>query len=134
MADKQQANAELSLVGAKTVIEGLIRTDGSVRIDGKLVGDVVAKANTVVGIGGVVEGNVTARNVSVAGKINGTVTALEKLVLEGKSVMRGDIRASKLVVDEGAMFDGQCEMSAGTFSGLEQAPAAEGQSAEHPHG
>ncbi len=110
MAEKQSSD-ELSLVGPKTVVEGLIRTEGSIRIDGKLVGDIVAKANTAVGTTGVVEGNVTAKNVTLAGKINGTVTALEKLILEGKSVMRGDIRASKLVVDEGAMFDGQCEMS-----------------------
>jgi cytoskeletal protein CcmA (bactofilin family) len=114
MADKQQANGELSLIGAGTVVEGKIRTDGSVRVDGRLVGDLVAKANAAVGINGVVEGTVTARNISLAGKVNGTVTASEKLILESKSVMRGDIRASRLVVDEGAMFDGECAMTAPT--------------------
>jgi cytoskeletal protein CcmA (bactofilin family) len=112
MADKQQTEAELSLVGTKTTIEGIIRTEGSIRIDGKLVGDVLAKANAAVGITGVVEGNMTARSISVAGKVNGTVTAHEKLILEGKSVMHGDIRAARLVVDEGAMFDGKCAMTA----------------------
>jgi cytoskeletal protein CcmA (bactofilin family) len=43
------------------------------------------------------------------------VTATEKLVLEGKSVMKGDIRAARLVVDEGAVFDGQCAMSGPTL-------------------
>lgn len=111
MADKQQTNGELSLVGTKTVIEGVVRTEGSIRIDGRLVGDVIAKSNAAVGLTGSVEGNVTARNISVAGKVSGTVTAAEKLVLEGKSVMRGDIRAARLVVDEGAMFDGKCAMA-----------------------
>jgi cytoskeletal protein CcmA (bactofilin family) len=111
MADKQQGNGELSLIGSGTVVEGKIRTDGSIRVDGRLVGDVVAKANAAVGINGVVEGTVTARNVSLAGKVNGTVTASEKLILEAKSVMRGDVRASRLVVDEGAMFDGECAMT-----------------------
>jgi cytoskeletal protein CcmA (bactofilin family) len=111
VADKQQTNGELSLVGTKTVIEGVIRTEGSIRIDGRLVGDVIAKSNAAVGLTGSVDGNVTARNISVAGKVSGTVTAAEKLVLEGKSVMRGDIRASRLVVDEGAMFDGKCAMA-----------------------
>ncbi|MFN0159545.1 MAG: polymer-forming cytoskeletal protein [Bacteroidota bacterium] len=110
MADKQQ-NDELSLVGARTTIEGVVKTDGSIRIDGKLVGEVVAKSNAAVGASGIVEGSVTAKNVSVAGKVQGTVTAFEKLILEGKSVMKGDIRAAKLVVDEGAMFDGKCAMS-----------------------
>ncbi len=113
MADKPQTNGELSLVGTKTTIEGVIRTEGSIRIDGRLVGDVIAKANAAVGTTGLVEGNVTARNISLAGKVNGTVTAYEKLVLEGKSVMHGDIRAARLVVDEGALFDGHCAMSSG---------------------
>ena len=122
MAEKQQANGELSLVGAKTVVEGVVRTEGSIRIDGRLVGDVVAKANAAIGITGAVEGNVTAKNISVAGKIDGTVTALEKLILEGNSVTRGDIRASKLVVDEGAIFDGQCAMSHGLANDRSSSP------------
>ena len=111
LADKQQSNGTLSLVGAGTTIEGKVRTDGSMRIDGKVVGDVTAKANVTIGGTGVVEGTVSAVNIALAGKVQGTLVATEKLVLENKSVMRGDIRASKLVVDEGAVFDGQCAMS-----------------------
>jgi cytoskeletal protein CcmA (bactofilin family) len=106
-----EASSELSLVGAGTVIEGKIRTEGSIRVDGKLHGDLLAKVNIAVGEHGVIEGNVSARNVSLAGKVSGTVTATEKLVLEGRSVMKGDIRATRLVVDEGAMFDGHCAMT-----------------------
>ncbi|MGA9117479.1 MAG: polymer-forming cytoskeletal protein [Bacteroidota bacterium] len=104
-------NGELSLIGAKTTVEGIIRTDGSIRIDGKLVGDLIAQASAAVGATAAVEGNVTARNISIAGKVNGMVTAFEKLILEGKSALRGDIRAARLVVDEGAMFDGKCAMT-----------------------
>jgi cytoskeletal protein CcmA (bactofilin family) len=111
MAEKTPSS-ELSLLGAGTVFEGKIKTEGSIRIDGKLIGDVVAKANAAVGPGGSIDGNLIARNVSLAGKITGTVTATEKLVLESKSAMKGDIRASRLVVDEGAQFDGHCVMAA----------------------
>ncbi len=110
MAEKQQAG-ELSFVGPGTVIEGKVKTEGSIRIDGKLVGDVVAKMNAAIGLNGTVEGTVTAGNISLAGKVNGTITALEKLVLENKSVMKGDIRAARLVVDEGAVFNGNCAMA-----------------------
>lgn len=112
MADKIQAGTELSLVSGGTTIEGKIRAEGSIRIDGKIVGDVTAKADAAVGVTGVVEGTVTARNISLAGRVNGTIAAAEKVTLESKSVMRGDIRAARLEVDEGAMFDGQCAMSA----------------------
>ena len=111
MAEKSRMDAELSLVSAGTVIEGKIRAEGSIRIDGKIVGDVIANANAAVGLTGSVEGTVTAKSIALAGKVNGTVIASEKLTLEGKSVMRGDIRAAKLVVDEGAMFDGECSMT-----------------------
>lgn len=111
MAEKQQVNGTLSLVGAGTTIEGKVRTDGSMRVDGAIVGDVTAKANVTIGGTGTVEGTVSAVNIALAGKVHGTLIASEKLVLESKSVMRGDIRASKLVVDEGAVFDGQCAMS-----------------------
>ncbi len=111
MAEKQQTNGELTLVGTKTIIDGRVTTEGSIRIDGKLVGDVIAKANAAIGEMGVIEGTVKAKNISVAGKVSGAVMATEKLLLGGKSVMRGEIRASKLVVDEGAVFDGKCTMT-----------------------
>ncbi len=101
-------------------MEGKVTTEGSIRIDGMMVGDVVAKANVAIGPSGVLEGNLSARNVSLAGKVKGTILATEKLILESKSVLRGDIRASRLVVDEGALFDGQCSMSG--KAGDEQKP------------
>lgn len=111
MAEKQTVGGELSLISGGTVVEGKISAEGSIRVDGKLVGDLTAKANAAVGLNGIVEGTVHAKNVSLAGKVQGTVTATEKLILESKCVMRGDIRAARLVVDEGAMFDGQCAMT-----------------------
>jgi cytoskeletal protein CcmA (bactofilin family) len=110
MSDKRAAEAALTLISTSTVVEGKIRTDGSIRIDGTLIGDVAAKASVAVGLTGSVEGTVEARNVSLSGKVDGSVTALEKLVLEKKSVVKGDIRAARLVVDEGAIFDGTCAM------------------------
>ncbi len=102
---------ELNLIVAGTVVEGKIRSQGSVRVDGKLIGDVTASESLAVGLSGEIEGNVTAKNVMVGGKIRGAVNAAEKVVFEGKSVVRGDIRATRLVIDEGAIFDGRVSMS-----------------------
>jgi cytoskeletal protein CcmA (bactofilin family) len=111
MADKREGDGTLSLISANTVVEGKMTTEGSVRIDGKLIGDVIAKANAAVGLTGTVDGSVRAKNVAVAGKLKGSVAALEKLILENRSVVKGDIRAARLVVDEGATFDGHCTMA-----------------------
>ena len=56
-----EASSELSLVGAGTVIEGKIRTEGSIRIDGKLHGDLSAKINIAVGENGVIEAGIKVR-------------------------------------------------------------------------
>lgn len=102
---------ELNIVGAGTVIEGKIRSQGSVRIDGRVLGEVSASESLAVGISGEIEGNITAKNVTVGGKIRGSISAAEKIVFEGKSVIRGDIRATRLVIDEGSVFDGRVSMT-----------------------
>ena len=114
MTEKRQTNGELSLIGSGTVVEGKLTTEGSIRIDGTMVGDVTAKANVAIGPSGILEGSLSAMNVSVTGKVKGNITASEKLILENRSVLRGDVKASKLVVDEGATFNGNCTMSADT--------------------
>jgi len=106
---------ELNIIGPGTVVEGKIRSQGSVRVDGKVVGEVAAEVaaseSLAVGTAGEIEGNVSAKNVTVGGKIRGSVTAVEKIVFEGKSSVRGDIRATRLVIDEGCIFDGRVTMA-----------------------
>lgn len=108
---KSEASNELNLIGAGTIFEGKLRTPGSIRVDGRVVGEITAAQNVSIGGSGDVEGNVSAKNVTVGGKMKGTILAQEKLVFETRSVVRGDIRASRLVIDEGALFDGKCVMS-----------------------
>jgi cytoskeletal protein CcmA (bactofilin family) len=110
MADNS-AVKNLNLIGAGTTVEGKIRTQGSIRVDGKLTGEVHAAENLAVGITGEIEGTVNGRNVTVGGKVKGNITSVEKLVLESKAVVRGDVKASKLVIDEGAVFDGKVTMT-----------------------
>lgn len=111
MAAKNDSIKELNFIGAGTIIEGKIKTQGSIRIDGKLIGEISAGENLAVGSTGDVDGNVVAKNVTIGGNLRGTIIASEKLVFEGKAVVKGDIRAGKLVIDEGAIFDGKCSMS-----------------------
>lgn len=108
---KPDPTKELNLIGQGTSVEGKIKTQGSVRVDGKIVGEITASESIAIGLTGEVEGTVTAKNATVGGKLRGSLTVTEKIVFEGKSVIRGDIRAAKLVVDEGCMFDGKVSMA-----------------------
>ena len=102
----ESASTELNFFGGGTRLEGTIRADSSVRIDGKLKGKLQCKNTLTVGANGEIEGEVEAKNAIVGGKIKGKIIVSEKLVLESKAVLIGDLKASKLIIDEGAIFDG----------------------------
>jgi len=104
------SSTELNFLGGGTVVEGTIKTDNSVRVDGKLKGKLICKNTLTVGLNGEIDGEVQAKNAIVGGKIKGKVSIVEKLVLESKSVLIGELKASKLIIDEGAVFDGTSDM------------------------
>ncbi len=107
---KNEPSAGINLISAGTVLEGKLRTPGDIQIDGKVVGEITASQNVSIGASGEIDGNVNAKNVTIGGKIKGTIIAQDKLTFQAKAVVRGDIRAAKLVIDEGALFDGNCVM------------------------
>ncbi len=107
----EPGNDVSSIITAGTICEGKLRSPGSIRVEGRIVGEIVAGQGISIGGSGEVDGNVSAKLVTIGGKITGSVLAQEKLVFESKAVVRGDIRAAKLVIEEGAVFDGKCIMS-----------------------
>ncbi len=113
MLGKSDNIKDLNLIGTGTTVEGKIKSQGSIRIDGKLQGEVFANENIFIGESGDVDGSLQARNITIGGKVKGVVTATEKLVLETKSQVHGEVKAAKLVIDEGAVFDGKCTMADG---------------------
>ena len=106
------ASTELNFIGKGTVVEGGIRTESSLRIDGKIKGSLFCKNTLTIGESGEVEGDVEATNAIIGGKIQGKVIIKEKLVLESKSSLVGELKAKKLIIDEGAIFDGTSNMGA----------------------
>jgi cytoskeletal protein CcmA (bactofilin family) len=112
--DEKQQNSEPSnisnIIGKETTLEGSLSSSGNIRVEGKVNGDVVAKAKFVLGIEAVVTGNVVARTADIAGKIEGNIEVSEVLTLKPSAVINGDILTNKLVVEPGASFNGGCRM------------------------
>ena len=106
----ESVSTELNFLGSGTKVEGTIRSDNSVRVDGKLKGKLICKNTLTVGINGSIEGEVEAKNAIIGGEINGKIKVAEKLVLEAKSKLIGELKASKLIIDEGAVFEGTSTM------------------------
>jgi cytoskeletal protein CcmA (bactofilin family) len=93
--------------------KGTIRFSGELTFDGKLEGDINSEGTLNLGDNAVVKGNITVNSVIVRGKITGNVTAREKIDIKSKTELFGDIRAARLVMEEGVTFVGQTEVNPG---------------------
>ena len=100
-----------TIIGAGTVIKGMIMSQGTVRIDGQHEGELTTAGDLVVGESGKLETQIKARSALVAGIINGNIEVTDKLELLSTAKIYGDIKAAKLTINEGAVFRGACHMN-----------------------
>lgn len=121
-----------NIIGASTTIEGTLRSSGNVNISGTVDGNVEVEGRTMVMPGGVVEGEVVSTSAEVAGTVRGQMVVRERLVLKASAVVDGDIRTGKLVVEDGATFNGECRMGEAASGG--RAPKARDRDGERSGG
>jgi cytoskeletal protein CcmA (bactofilin family) len=93
-----------------TVIEGKMTTSENIRLDGKIIGEVSCSKKMVMGETGTINGNMKANNLFAKGKIVGDVFVSEIIHLMGDALVKGTIHAKKLMVEEGAKYDGECKI------------------------
>jgi len=101
-----------SIIGAGTTISGNIQSNGDIRIDGTLIGNLSGKAKVLIGPEGKIEGDVEGLQADVLGTIKGKLKVKELLHLRGKAYIDGDIYAGKLQVEPTVIFNGKCNMGA----------------------
>ena len=101
-----------TLISAGTTLKGDISSNGDLRIDGTIVGNIQSAAKIIVGTNGVVEGDISGNQADIVGKVSGNIRAKELLQLRGESVVTGNLYAGKLQVEPSATFNGQCHMGA----------------------
>ncbi len=109
----EEANAALRVMnqfGNGTTINGDVIAEGDVRIDGKVTGHVTSKSKVVIGSTGIIDGNIYCANGYIDGRVNGHIEVSELLILSKTAHVTGDIKIKKLVVEEGAKFNGRCSM------------------------
>ena len=109
-----------SLIAAGTTLKGDITSNGDIRIDGTLLGNMQCAAKVIIGANGVVEGDISGQQADIMGKVTGTIKVKELLQLKGGSIVNGNLHASKLQIEPSANFNGQCHMAAasnGTSNG-----------------
>ena len=99
--------AAISIVGAGMTIEGDSETDGSLRIEGTIRGNVRAGKAVVIGKDGLLEGSIYTQDAVIAGRVLGAVYAESHLELQATSQISGEIQARRMHVEDGAALQGQ---------------------------
>ncbi|MFO7295239.1 MAG: polymer-forming cytoskeletal protein [Caldicoprobacter sp.] len=113
-----------TVIGKGTTIDGDIKSEGSVHIDGNVKGNLQVEGDVVIGKGASVTGDVMANNLYISGMVEGNVHCSGFLRVFSEGVLKGDAKARSFAVDEGAFFDGKISMShvgeAGDGSGVDE--------------
>ena len=120
-----------SIIAAGTSLKGDLNSNGDIRIDGILTGNIHCSAKVVIGANGVVEGDIVGLQADIMGKVTGSIRVKELLQLKGGSTVTGNLYAAKLQIETNANFNGQCHMSTENPSSKSASPATEAKTEKH---
>lgn len=103
--------SSVAIVGKSIVIKGELSGNEDLVLEGAVDGTItLTDNNLVVGADGRVNANIFARSVTITGKVEGDVTANERVEITATGSLKGNIRAPRLVINDGAFFQGTVEM------------------------
>ncbi len=105
------ASSSKNVLTSDVEIKGNLKFSGELTFEGKLDGEIQSDGVLNLGDSAVINGNINAQSVVVRGKVNGNITAKEKIDIKAKTEMFGDIRAARLVIEEGVTFVGKTEVN-----------------------
>src|SRR5690625_1649260 len=103
---KNLENVE-TIVSKDTKIEGKITHETSIRIDGKVIGEIICKGNVHIGISGYVENKIQAENIAISGEVQADLYAPEQIDIVETGKQYGNVKTGGSVIDEGGIFNGE---------------------------
>src|SRR5437879_1349667 len=119
MRDLGQSGSTASLnamLGAGSVFEGKLHFEGQVRIDGTFTGEITTTDLLVIGDGAKVSATINCGSVEIRGNLTGNISASDSIVLRATAHVEADIYSPSLVIDKGAVFEGNTRMTLGASS------------------
>lgn len=100
----------INLIGKGTQITGDIHSEGDIRIDGDLAGNVKSTGRVVIGVSGKITGDVICKNCEISGFVEGKLSIEQLLSLKSSAHVKGEILSGKLSIEPGSVFSGSCKM------------------------
>ena len=109
--NNKSSNKMSSILGPEIEIKGDVKAKGSLLIYGKVLGNITSSGTVSTANGSYIKGNIESNEANLSGHIEGDVEVKKKLILGNKSHLSGNLKASILTIEEGAKFDGMCNMA-----------------------
>jgi cytoskeletal protein CcmA (bactofilin family) len=103
-----------TLLGKGTEFEGKLSFEGTVRVDGKLTGEIFTEDVLIVGECADVNAKISVGSIIIEGRVRGNVTAKRSVEIHRPGRVNGDINTPSLFVEKGVFFDGHCQMESGS--------------------
>ena len=107
-----------TMIGPGAEIKGNMHIKGSIYIDGRVEGNVQTEDGIMMGEHGSVKGNLTASNIIIGGKVHGHINGHQRVELLASAVVDGDIKTPRVLIAEGSIFEGTCEMDQAPDTGI----------------
>lgn len=114
---KKESESQVSfdvIMGSSTKISGNIDSEGSIRIDGVLNGDITASGDVIIGPNAEINGNINSNNIEISGLVNGNINATNTLKIFESGRLNGDFECSNFHISEGGFFSGSCTVKGNT--------------------
>jgi len=100
-----------NILGADVEVKGTIKFQGDMTIDGKVEGEITSPGTLTVGENAEIRGEIKTKSVTVLGKVHGNIIVEERCELKTRAVLMGDLKAARLMIEEGATFVGKSEVT-----------------------
>jgi cytoskeletal protein CcmA (bactofilin family) len=102
------------ILSSDVEIKGSIKFQKELLIDGKVEGDINSDGVLTIGENADIHGEIKTKSITVYGKVHGNITVTERCELKSKCILQGDLKAARLIIEEGATFIGKSEVTTGT--------------------
>jgi len=110
LGDSKSMGPVGTIIGPEASLRGSYNSKHSIRVDGEIYGNLTSEDGIVVGEKGMVRGNLVAKSILIGGKVKGNVTASQRLEIQSTAQVEGDLSSPVLLMEEGAVFEGNCQM------------------------
>ncbi len=100
-----------NILSSDVEIKGSLKFQNELTIDGKIEGEITSSGVLTVGENAEIKGEIKTKSVTVLGKVHGNITVEERCELKSHATLYGDLKATRLIIEEGATFVGKSEVT-----------------------